>query len=419
MDNPSKVLCVIGGGAAGFFCAIQAAASAHHLKVIILEKTGKILQKVKISGGGRCNVTHACFEIPELSKKYPRGEHFLKKSLHWFSPKDTIQWFAERGVSLVAEPDGRMFPTTNQSQTIIDCLMKEVNRLDIEIRYHAGVDKIEKDNQFSLHLQNGEKMKADYVCIAVGGYPSLQQFNWLQTLGHTIVPPVPSLFTFNLPKHPITELMGVSVSNVQVKVNGTSIKQEGPILITHWGLSGPAVLKASAWGATELAAKNYQFTATINWIYGFEYTDQELKNYWNQLRMKNGHQKILAKSMFSLPTRLWQFFCKAAGIKEHQNWSTLQQEQQRILTRCLVSYEVQVSGKTTFKEEFVTAGGISLSEVDVNTMQSKKMDKLYFAGEILNVDGITGGFNFQHAWTSAWIAAKSIAQSVNEASFQS
>ena len=419
MPNTKKVLCVVGGGAAGFFCAIQAATLQENLRVTILEKTGKILQKVKISGGGRCNVTHACFEIPALSKKYPRGENFLKKSLHWFSPKDTIQWFADRGVTIVEEADGRMFPSTNQSQTIIDCLMREVNRLQIEIRYHAGVQSIQKNEYFQLSLQSGEQLSADYVCIAVGGYPSLQQFDWLQSLGHTIVPPVPSLFTFNLPKHPITSLMGVSVPNVLVKVNGTSIKQEGPILITHWGLSGPAVLKASAWGATELAALKYQFTANINWLHAFNFNEQDVRAQWNDQRSKFSTQKIAAKSMFNLPIRLWQFLVASAGIQDHQNWSTLQSEQQKLLTKYLLAYEVQVSGKTTFKEEFVTAGGISLSEVDVNTMQSKKIEGLYFAGEILNVDGVTGGFNFQHAWTSGWIAAKSIAHSLKDVSVQS
>jgi predicted Rossmann fold flavoprotein len=320
---------------------------------------------------------------------------------------------------LVEEADGRMFPSTNQSQTIIDCLMREVNRLQIEISYHAGVQSIQKNTCFQLGLQNGEQLSADYVCLAVGGYPSLQQFDWLQSLGHTIVPPVPSLFTFNLPKHPITSLMGVSVPNVLVKVHGTNIKQEGPILITHWGLSGPAVLKASAWGATELAALKYEFKATINWIHAFNYNEQDIRTQWSEQRAKYSTQKIAAKSMFNLPIRLWQFLVASAGIQEHQNWSTLQSEQQKLLTKFLLAYEVQVSGKTTFKEEFVTAGGISLSEVDVNTMQSKKIEGLYFAGEILNVDGVTGGFNFQHAWTSGWIAAKSIAHSVNEVSVQS
>ncbi len=407
--SEQKTLVVIGGGAAGFFCAVNAARLQPSLHVIIVEKTGKVLQKVKVSGGGRCNVTHALFEIPELSRRYPRGQSFLKKSLHWFSPKDTLAWFAERGVTIHQEADGRMFPDTNSSQTIIDCLLREANQYGVELRLNCDVQQIKQVNgQFHLETAGSRTLTADFLCIATGGYPKAAQFGWLMETGHTIASPVPSLFTFNMPKHPITSLMGVSVIKAAVKILGTKLQETGPVLITHWGMSGPAILRLSAWGARELAEKQYQFAVMINWLP--EYHEQSLKEVFIELRQTQAAQKIHGKNAFGLPNRLWTFFLEQAGITEQTRWADLPAKQQQQLIRLLVANEFAVSGKTTFKEEFVTCGGIQLNEVDVNSMQSKLVPSLYFAGEVMDVDGITGGFNFQHAWTSGWIAAQHIAQ---------
>ena len=409
--SEQKSLVVIGGGAAGFFCAVNAARLQPSLRVIIVEKTGKVLQKVKVSGGGRCNVTHALFEIPELSRRYPRGQSFLKKSLNWFSPKDTLAWFAERGVTIQQEADGRMFPNTNNSQTIIDCLLREANQYGVELLLNCDVQQIRQhEGMFVLDTAGNRTLVANFLCIATGGYPKAAQFNWLTATGHTIASPVPSLFTFNMPKHPITALMGLSVPEASVKILGTKLQETGPVLITHWGLSGPAILRLSAWGARELAEKQYQFAVMINWLP--EYHEQSLKEVVIELRQTQAAQKIHGKNVFGLPNRLWTFFLEQAGIGEQMRWADLPAKQQQHLIRLLVANEFVVNGKTTFKEEFVTCGGIQLNEVDVNSMQSRLVPGLYFAGEVMDVDGITGGFNFQHAWTSGWIAAQHIAQQV-------
>lgn len=402
-----KVLVVIGGGAAGFFCAINAARLHRDLKVIIVEKSSKVLSKVKVSGGGRCNVTHACFDIDALAKKYPRGQHFVKKAFHWFSTKDTINWFEERGVKLKAEADGRMFPVTDDSQTIIDCLISEANRYNVEILYNTGINQIEKtDKGFSVAASN-RVYEADYVCIASGGYPKALQFQWLEQLGHTIEKPVPSLFTFNIPGSNITALMGVSVTAATIKVQSTKLTETGPLLITHWGLSGPAVLKLSAWGARELEAKNYSFTIQVNWLP--EYNEQTLRNQWLSLRQQHASLKIGNKNPFGLPARLWQYFLDMTELNAELRWADVPAALQNKLIKILTAQELNVSGKTTFKEEFVTCGGIKLAEIDANSMQSKKVPGIYFAGEVMDIDGITGGFNFQNAWTTGWIAAKHIA----------
>lgn len=403
-----KKLVVIGGGAAGFFCAVNAARMNRDLQVILLEKSNKLLSKVRISGGGRCNATHALFDITEMSKRYPRGQNFVKKTFHQFFTTHTIQWFEERGVKLKEEKDGRMFPITDSSQTIIDCLMKEANRYGVEIRMNFLVKEISVDHsQFTLHSE-GSLLQADYVCVACGGYPKAGMFNWLQKLGHTIAHPVPSLFTFNLPKHPITSLMGVSIERARVKIEGSKLVEEGPVLITHWGLSGPAILRLSAWGARELALNNYDFKAHINWMP--DENDQTLKKIISSFRHTVASKKIIQHNFANLPNRLWQFLLKESGVADDARFAELPAKAENALIKNLVDYVVQVQGKTTFKEEFVTAGGIALTEVDANTMMSKKIPNLFFAGEVLDVDGITGGFNFQHAWTSGWIAAKSIAQ---------
>ncbi len=407
MNN--KKLVVIGGGAAGFFCAINAAAFNPELEITIIEKTTKLLSKVKVSGGGRCNVTHSCFSIAEMIKNYPRGENFVKKAFHQFFTTDTINWFGKRGVQLKTEADGRMFPVTNSSQTIIDCLMKEINKYGIKILMNREVRKLSMVNgQCSIGLANNEEMFADFVCVASGGFAKSVQFNWLKDLGHTIEEPVPSLFTFNIPADPIKELMGISVEKVLIKIVGTKFSQQGPLLITHWGLSGPAVLKLSAFAARELYKPNYDFKIILNWLP--IYNEQTLKEKFLHLRNDIASQKIVNRNPFFLPQRLWEYFLQQSRINQNIRWADLPAKQQNILIKILCAQEFHVKGKTTFKEEFVTAGGIKLIEIDANTMQSKIVPNLFFAGEVMDVDGITGGFNFQHAWTSGWIAGKSIGE---------
>ncbi|MGN6493817.1 MAG: NAD(P)/FAD-dependent oxidoreductase [Agriterribacter sp.] len=404
-----KTLVVIGGGAAGFFTAVNAARIEPRLKVVILEKTGKLLSKVRISGGGRCNVTHACFDITEMIRRYPRGANFLKKAFHHFFTNDTIGWFKQRGVQLKTEADGRMFPQSNTSETIAQCLLEEAARYGVEIQLHKDVKNINTENEeqsFTLLLADGSKLSADCVCVACGGFPKSSQFEWLQQLGHSISTPVPSLFTFNMPGNSITKLMGVSVEEAQVKVIGTKLEQRGPLLITHWGMSGPAILKLSAWGARELAEGNYEFEILVNWLPA--YSEHNLRDDWPAIRQKHAGSKMGSRNGFGLPARLWEYLLQQSGIADDQRWDDLTTKMQNSLMQNLVAQKFVVKGKTTFKEEFVTAGGIQLQEVDVNTMQSKKRAGLFFAGEILDVDGITGGFNFQHAWTSGWIAANGI-----------
>lgn len=404
----SKTLIVIGGGAAGFFCAVNAARLNPGLQVTIVEKSNKVLAKVKVSGGGRCNTTHACFDIPELVNHYPRGQNFLKKAFHWFYTKHTVEWFEERGVKLKAEADGRMFPITDNSQTIIDCLLREADKYKVKVLLHTDIKSITKEGDtFKLLTFNATLLTADLLTIACGGFPKQTQFDWLLQTGHTIETPVPSLFTFNMPGNAITKLMGVSVDNVLVKISGSKLQQKGPLLITHWGLSGPAVLKLSAWGARELAEKNYTFSITVNWLP--QYNEQTLKEELQHIRNANASQKISNRNPFGLPNRLWEYFLAVCSINENWRWADLPGKQQQQLVQTLTNQPFSIQGKTTFKEEFVTCGGIKLSEIDANTMHSKLVPGLFFAGEIMDVDGITGGFNFQHAWTSGYIAAKTIA----------
>lgn len=388
---------------------MNAAAEANGaLQVIIIEKTGKLLSKVKVSGGGRCNVTHACFQNSNLIKNYPRGASFLKKSFSGFSATDTVEWFEKRGVHLSTESDGRMFPDTNTSDTIIECLIKEANRNQVQIMLNSQVERIEQlASGFMLQLNRDRNIRADYVCLACGGLSHSNQFGWLTQLGHSIVPPVPSLFTFNLPKHPVTALMGVTVTDVLVKLAGSNLQQRGPLLITHWGFSGPAILKLSAWAARELADKNYEASVIVNWLP--EFHENSVREKLQQLRMTQAAQKITARNPFSLPARLWEYLLHTAGIAELTRWADLPAKEQNLLAKILTGQSFTISGKTTFKEEFVTAGGISLSELDAHTLESKKMPGLYFAGEVIDVDGVTGGFNFQNAWTTGYIAAHSIA----------
>lgn len=402
-----KRLIVVGGGAAGFFCAINAARLNPGLEVIIVEKSNKLLSKVKVSGGGRCNVTHACYSIAEMIKRYPRGSSFLKKAFHHFFTNDTIAWFKERGVVLKAEADGRMFPVTDSSQTIIDCLMKEANKYKVDIRINKEIKGIYNEaGQWNLLMKDDTVLTADLICIASGGYPKILQYEWLKRSDHSIEEPVPSLFTFNMPGNNITALMGVSVENASVKIIGSKLSESGPLLITHWGMSGPAILKLSAWGARELAENNYHFSILVNWIPG--YNENSLRDKMQKIRFELAAQKIVNRNPFSLPNRLWEYLLIQSGINTELRWADLPAREQNKLIKNLCAQEHAVKGKTTFKEEFVTAGGINLNEIDFNTMQSKKYAGLFFAGEIINVDGITGGYNFQNAWTTGWIAAKAI-----------
>lgn len=385
------------------------------MKVTLLEKSNKLLSKVKVSGGGRCNVTHACFSIAEMIKKYPRGEKFLKQAFHHFFTTDTIEWFENRNVKLKTEADGRMFPVTNSSETIINCLLHEASKNQVEILLNRDVVKIEKPsdenkNLFQLFCKDNSVLEADFLCIACGGFHKPDQYNWLINLGHSFENPVPSLFTFNVPKNPISQLMGISVEKVQVKINGTKFSQTGPILITHWGFSGPAVLKLSAFAARELSKMNYDFSISINWL--ADYHENSVLEKLRSIRQEIASKKIINKNPFNLPQRLWEYHLQQCGIDSEKRWADLPAKQQNLLAKQLCCQQFQVKGKTTFKVEFVTAGGIKLDEVNANTMQSKIVPNLFFAGEILNVDGITGGFNFQNAWTSGWIAAREIANSV-------
>lgn len=410
-----KELIVIGGGAAGIFCAVNAARMSPGLRVVVLEKTGKLLSKVKVSGGGRCNVTHACFDIGEMAKRYPRGGHFVRKAFHRWFTTDTIEWFRQRGVELKTEEDGRMFPVTDSSQTIIDCLMREVNAYGVEIRMQAEVKGIERrpggedgaeGGEFTVRLADGRALSADYVCVACGGYPKSGMFDWIRGLGHSVEEPAPSLFTFNLPGNGIVGLMGVSMPEVQVKIPGSKLVEKGPVLITHWGLSGPAVLRLSAWGARELATRGYSFDIQVNWI---DLSEPVTRERMQDLRQDRAGQAIGGRNPFGLPQRLWEYFLGLAGIGVQVRWADLPAREQNKLIALLCAGPFSVGGKTTFKEEFVTAGGVRLAEVDPGSFQSKKVQGLYFAGEILDVDGITGGFNFQHAWTSGFVAGASIA----------
>jgi predicted Rossmann fold flavoprotein len=395
---------IIGGGAAGFFAAINAARIAPEKTVAILEKSTKVLSKVRVSGGGRCNVTHACFDDRELVKFYPRGGKELRGAFSRFSVKDTIEWYRERGVELKTESDGRMFPVSNTSETIVECLFTEAKKHHVDILLQRGVNKIKLTaNGFLLSVNENETISCSKLIIAAGGNAKPAGYEFLLATGHTIIPPVPSLFTFNMPGNPVSELMGVSVEHATVKIEGTAIKTEGPLLITHWGMSGPAVLKASAWGARELAEKNYHFTAAVNWLGDKKEEDvySELLHSKNQFNA----QLVVNSNPYHLVKRLWQFLVKKSGADTEMRWADMPNKLVRKLAQTLVNDRYEVKGKTTFKEEFVTCGGVKLSEVDFKTMESRKQKGLFFVGEVLDIDGVTGGFNFQSAWTTAWIAA--------------
>ena len=401
--NQNFDIIIVGGGAAGFFTAINIVEKNPKLKVAILERGGDVLQKVRISGGGRCNVTHACFEPNELVKFYPRGEKELRGPFHQFGSGDTIEWFENHGVELKVEADGRMFPISNSSQTIIDCFLQATQRLGIVVLTGQSVQSIfKKENEWKIETQI-ENYLAEKLILATGSNPKIWEM--LQTFGHVVVNPVPSLFTFNIKDSRIKELPGVAAL-VTVKVKDSKLTSTGPLLITHWGMSGPAILKLSAWGARILHDKNYQFTIFVNWLNDAD--QEEVEKKLKELKQEHAKKSVSKKSPFELTNRLWESLVIASGIEIETKWADLSKTQLQSLTNQLTNGTFQVNGKSTFKEEFVTAGGIDLKEINFKTMESKLHENLYFAGEIVNVDAITGGYNFQNAWTSGFIVAKAI-----------
>ena len=401
------IIAVIGGGAAGFFAAIHA--SGPGIRVFLFEKSPKLLSKVKISGGGRCNVTHRPMEISKLVKNYPRGEKFLKKAFAHFSIPDTFSWFESRGVPFKIEEDGRVFPKSNTSQTIVTCLEEEAKKLGVQVQTSNGIKSIlPKGQGYVLGTDKGEVVVSK-VIVASGGHSNLGAYDYLKSLNHNLINPIPSLFTFNTPQEPIRELMGVSMGDALVKLEGTKLSYRGPILITHWGISGPAVLKLSAFGAAWLYEQQYKAKAIIQWNadLGEQAYAEQLSNY-GQL---HPNRKVYSHPLFGVPARLWEHFCVQASISEAQLFGQLAKKMQNKLVQCLFCYPVAMQGKTTFKEEFVTAGGVALDEIHPETMESRLHPGVYFAGEVLNLDGITGGFNFQAAWTTGYLAGKSAQQS--------
>lgn len=398
---------IAGGGAAGFFAALAAKEANPDIRVLLLEKTGSLLSKVKVSGGGRCNVTHACFDPKVLVQNYPRGSRELIGPFTRFQPRDTIQWFESRGVHLKVEPDGRMFPVTDNSGTIIDCLLKEARKLNIEIQTKQRIEHIQKkDAGFQVSLASGEILDCQHILLAAGSSP--QGHELAKTLGHTVQEPVPSLFTFNVPSSPLKDLAGISVEKATLHLEGTRLEQTGPLLITHWGFSGPAALKLSAWAARILHGLNYQAKLNIDWLP--DAAKETIMEVLHKLRKEFPGHHLQNKNPFGLPKNLWKRLIELAGIDESKRLSEIGNEAFAHLCNRLKSDQYQVDGKTTYKEEFVTCGGVTLSEIDFKTMESRLCKGLFFAGEILDIDAVTGGFNFQNAWTTGWLAGIAMAQ---------
>jgi len=406
---PTRHIAVLGGGAAGFFAAITCAEALSQAgKVTLFEATPHLLAKVRISGGGRCNVTHACFEPAELVKKYPRGGRELLGAFHRFQPRDTIEWFGSRGVATKTEEDGRMFPTTDDSGTIVDCLMSAAAHAGVTIRVSTPVRSIIKDAEtFRLTLGNGSVEAFDRVIVATGGNKASGGLAIAESFGHAIVPPVPSLFTFHITDPRLTDLAGVSVENAVVTAPGTKLKTDGPVLVTHAGLSGPGILKLSAWGAREFAEKNYAFPISLNWTP--PHTRETLIKALSVVREQNARKQVTTFSPVAMPQRLWERFVIAAGIPTTTPWAHVSNPALQSLATQLTAAEFKVDGKSMFKDEFVTCGGVKLSEVDFKTMESRKIPGLHFAGEVLDIDGVTGGFNFQNAWTTGYLAGSACA----------
>jgi len=427
-------IAVIGGGAAGFFGAIQAALQDPKADITLFEKSHKLLSKLLISGGGRCNVTNACFDNGLLINGYPRGNKELRGAFEQFAPADIVNWFESRGVKLKTEPDGRMFPVTDRSETIADCLVNVAEKAGVKIKLNSGISKIRvrrtesgertertspegaqyisdgcspsNERTYELQFQNGQTQIFDRVLIAAGGGPKLSFFDWLNDLDLEIVTPLPSLFTFNVADKSLHEMSGISVPDALIRITNTKLQQRGPLLITHWGLSGPAILKLSAWGARELADLQYQFGITVSWLPDFK--EDELRTRISDIRVLENKKQTGTFSPFGFPGRLWKWMLMKSEIPDEMRWADVSNKQINKLVVNLLQMNMPVTGKSTFKEEFVTAGGVSLKEINLKTMESKKHQGLFFAGEVLNIDGITGGYNFQAAWTTGYIAGKNI-----------
>ena len=396
---------IIGGGASGFFSAIAVKDNYPNYDVVIYEKSKSVLSKVKITGGGRCNVTNACSSIKELVNAYPRGGKLLKKHFTVFSTKDTMQWFEKKGVPLVIQDDNCVFPKSQNSESIIDCLVLTAKKIGVKISTNSKITSIKKiDSQFELYFENENKVLSDKLIVTTGGSPKLKGLEWFEKLGHKIEKPVPSLFTFNMPNEPITELMGIVVENALVGLQGTKLKATGPLLVTHWGMSGPAILKLSSYGARLLSDKNYDFKVQVNWV-----NEQSNENVLQELQsiIIDNSNKILANYRpYLLPDRLWLFLLEKCELSQKKKWSELGKKGLNKLVNILTNDIYSVKGKTTFKDEFVTCGGVSLESINTNTMQSNAVEGLYFAGEVLDIDGITGGYNLQAAWTTGFVAGK-------------
>ena len=394
-------LIVLGGGAAGYFTAINTKEKNKHLKICILEKGKEVLTKVKISGGGRCNVTHACFDALELSNNYPRGQKELKGPFYQFNPQDTTNWFKQKGISLKQESDGRMFPTTDNSQTIIDCFKNSAQHLKIPVYCQQLVTAIHFEDQVWHLSSQDQNYQSKFLVIATGSNPKI--WDMLKPLGHRIVPPVPSLFTFNVVDKKVTTLMGIS-HPVSLKILNTKLVSQGPILMTHWGFSGPAVLRLSAWGAFQLNLMSYQFKLLINWT--LQLNQEQVISLLKLNKEQHPKQTISKHPLFELKSRLWIFLLEASEIHLDLVWADCTKKQLNLLAQNLTAQVFEINGKSTFKEEFVTAGGVDLKEIDFKTMQSKLYPSLFFAGEVTNIDAITGGFNFQNCWTSGWLISE-------------
>jgi len=403
---PKKQILIIGGGAAGFFLAANIPFSKK-FSVTILEKSHSPLQKVKISGGGRCNVTHACFDPNDLIQFYPRGEKELRSIFHKFQPADTMQWFEDKGVSLKIEDDNRVFPISNSSQTIIDVLENEVKKNKVEVCFSTGVNTIKKENGiFIIETQNKEYI-ADFLIISSGSSPKM--WETIKKLGHTIINPLPSLFTFNIKNKKLNNLMGISFENVEISIPKIKLEEQGAVLITHWGISGPAVLRLSAWGAIDLAQEKYTFDCFINWIA----TDDVLA-LEKLMDCKNSHPKkmVFNYNPFQLTSRFWHFILEENDISNTLTFADISKEKLLKINQSLTKMKLEVKGKSTFKDEFVTCGGVDLKEIDFRSMQSKIHPNLFFAGEVLNIDAITGGFNFQACWSESFVISEFLKHSL-------
>lgn len=397
---------VVGGGAAGFFAAITAAEAG--ASVILLERGPQFLSKVRISGGGRCNVTHSCFDPREFTRRYPRGDKELLGPFHKFQASDTVAWFESRGVELKTESDGRMFPTTDSSQTIVDCLMNAARDAGVELRLNSGVKSVKRSGDgFEVSMDSGEAVGADRVLLATGGCRSVALGEMAVSLGHTLEPPVPSLFTFQIDVPWLHALAGGSVEQADVSVPVVALRERGPLLVTHWGLSGPVILRLSAWGARQLSALDYKFPLVVNWL--AQLNPEQLAKELLARRETQGAKLVINAPIAPLTARLWEALVLAAGLTRETRWASLSRAQHQRLVQQLAHCEFAVTGKSLNKDEFVTCGGVRLSEVNFKTMESRVCPGLYFAGELLDIDGITGGFNFQAAWTTGWLAGTAMA----------